>query len=315
MSQSQDLLESVQPYVQNVIQRARTLPIFTFGITAAMALFFLLTIFTSIISSFSLKPSDVPNFELSRLTTYPLIHVSFLQLVLSLGLFIPLSSRFERKFGTLRSLAMFLGPFESVPGLLYCLVNGVILRRDSAVTGCSGFVFTLFSIEALTYSSTKGKEVVFAGRKIPVYLAPLFGLLLATLFLPNTSILLHCTAIGMGFVFGSGLVDFLLLPLKVVNFVEKRVNIIFSKIPNYITAEQAGAGQSILPIQEPRGQDESSVISSDDDQGIHLQQTQSSVATISTQHSINSQNLAPGSARPAIVRQSSSKWTTSERED
>lgn len=315
MSQPQDLFENARPYLQSALKGTRDLPLFTLGITAAMSLFFLLSLVTPILSNFSLKPSDIPNFELSRLTTYPLIHASMLQFIISVGTFVPLCSRFEKKYGTLRSLAMFLGPFESVPGLLYCLVDGVFLRQDSAIVGCSGFVFTMISIEALQYRSKSSEVFIFAGRRVPVYTVPFFGLALTTLLLPNSSLLLHLAAIGMGFVFGSGRVDFLLLPLRVVNFIETRADVIFSKVPNYITAERATKDFPTLPTDEPSGYSRTSAGLPENAEGIPLQRISSTNTTTAAQAAASAPNLSPNNARPSVVRQTSSKWTSSQRED
>lgn len=312
MSQSQDLLENARPYLQMAVQKTRELPIFTLGITIAMSIFFLFSTVLPINSAFSLKPSDIPAFEFSRLTTYPLTHVSLLQYIFSVGAFVPLCGRFERKYGSLRSLAMFLGPFESVPGLLYCLVDGAILKQDTAITGCSGFVFTMISIEVLQNSR---EALIFGGRQIPVYAVPFFCLVLTTLLLPNSSFLCHCTAIFMGFVFGSGRVDFLLLPLNVVNFVERRANAIFSRIPGYVTAEAASTPIPSLPTEEPGGYHRASAGTTDASESIPLQRVSTTGSSGSKQPAVNLPSLSPNNGRPVIIRQTSGKWNASERED
>lgn len=237
MSQSTDLLERARPFVDDAVVRARRLPLFTLGIGAAMVFFFLAGIAFDIVGAFSLRPSNLWAFELSRLTTYPLAHVGLLHILLNMAAFVPLCGRFEQRHGTLRTLAMFLGPFESVPGILYCLLDGPILRHDTSIVGCSGWVFTLLAIES---TLSPDKHVVIAGRRIPSWSVPLILTLAATLLLPGSSLLGHLCALGTGHVFGSGRVDFLLLPLGVCNFVERRIPLaVSSYVPQYVTAEQA----------------------------------------------------------------------------
>lgn len=302
MSQSTDLLDNVMPYAEFALQRAKKLSLFTIGISISMTIFFLMSSVTKIVDNFSLKPSDLPKFEMSRLTTYPLVHYSFLQYLLSLAAFIPLCERFERKYGTLRSLAMFLGPFESVPGLLYCLVNGVFLRHDTAIVGCSGFVFTMVAIESSQYAAKKNVNVIFAGRQVPVISLPFFLLVATTILLPGSSVSLHCASIAIGIVFGSGRVDFLLLPLKVVNFVESRVaNVIKSRLPMYVTAEDAlKADDLVLPISETPSQRGTS----------EAHDTLSPVSAIPL-----SRKDSNTTGRPAGTRQISMKWQSGQRED
>lgn len=284
MSQSQDLLDNVLPYIQVASQRAKKLPFFTLGITAAMILFFFLSFVSSIYTGFSLRPSDIPKFELSRLTTYPLVHSSFLHILFNLAAFVPLCSRFERRFGTLRSVAMFLGPFESVPGLLYCAIDAALLR-DTAIAGCSVFVFVMLAIEATQYQG----KLVFGGRQIPAYAAPIVPLIVATILLPGSSFIVHCTAIAAGLVFGSGRVDFLLLPLKVVNFVESRAANLFERIPMWVTAESSTSAMRSLPTVE------------------------SPSSSTSTLTRVSSNSISQ--SKPPTIRQVSSKWPAGQREE
>lgn len=313
MSQSQDLLDNVRPYLQIAMKQINTLPLFTLGVTAAMFLFWFLSFVSSIATAFALKPSDLGNFELSRLTTYPLVHSSSMQFIISIAAFVPLCSRFERQYGTLRSLAMFLGPFESVPGLIYCFLDGFVLRQDGIISGCSVFVFVLLSIEAARYTSGSGsnRNVVVAGKEIPVVAAPFLILILTTIFLPGGSFICHGAAIGVGSLFASGRVDFLLLPLKIVNFVEVKADRLIVLVPHYITAEAASTSFTPLPVSEPGG--------------FRATFNQSS-NTLSPDTSTNANANLPRAAspnpllraestRPSANRQASSVWPASQRED
>ncbi|ORY77728.1 hypothetical protein BCR37DRAFT_400447 [Protomyces lactucae-debilis] len=246
-----DVLEKARPYMDIALKRAKKLPLFTQAITAVMVLFFLLSFVSGINDAFMLYPSAIiPDWELSRLTTYPLVHLSFLHLLLNVIAFVPLAARFELRFGTLRTLAMLLGPFESVPGLLYCFFEGTILRSEPGLAGASGFVFTLLAIESMV---SRQESWTIAGRSIPAWTAPIVALFVSLLLLPGSSFLGHLFAMATGYVFGSGHVDFLLLPSWVVDFVEHRGKFLFDKLPNYVTAERAAEsslGHGGLPTTE-----------------------------------------------------------------
>ena len=244
-----DLLDRARPFVSDGVNHARHLPLFTLGVGVAMAVFAVAGLVLPIADWFSLRPSNLWAFQLSRLTTYPLAHVGLLHFLLNAAAFVPLCARFERRHGTLRTLAMFLGPFESVPGLLYCVVDGGILRQDTAIVGCSGWVFTLLAVESMG-----SEHVVVAGQRVPAWGVPLALVVAAALVLPGTSLLGHLCALATGYVFGSGRVDFLLLPLAICNFVERRIPIAVTQyVPQYITAEHAiNSTQDDIEVQRPR---------------------------------------------------------------
>jgi hypothetical protein len=145
---------------------------------------------------------------------------------------------------------MLLGPFESVPGLLYCFFEGTILRKEPGLAGASGFVFTLLAVESMV---SRRDNWTIAGRSVPAWSAPIVALFVSLLLLPGSSFLGHLFAMGTGYIFGSGYVDFLLLPLSIVDFVERKGKVLFDKLPNYVTAERASeavSGYVGLPTTE-----------------------------------------------------------------
>lgn len=215
-----------------------------------MILFYLASFVSHINELFWLTPSSLWKFELSRLTTYPLVHFSLIHCLMNLAAFIPLCARFEQMYGTLRSLAMFLGPFESFPGILYCVIDGGMFRMNTAIAGCSGYVFTLITIESMSLRSISSQNILFAGRQIPYWSLPAGLLVFSTIFLPGSSFLGHCCAIAVGALFGTGLVDFLLLPQEVVKWLERTAYMVVARLPNYVTAEEAGANNPELPTTE-----------------------------------------------------------------
>ncbi|BFZ56492.1 hypothetical protein PYCC9005_003539 [Savitreella phatthalungensis] len=241
---SEDLLQQARPYLDNAVARVRTLPPFTLGVTCVMGLVVTAGLLVDIVAWFSLAPSNIWSLELSRLTTYPLAHLGLLHFLINLIAFLSLCARFEARHGTLRSLTMFLGPFESVPGLIYCFIEGAIFRKNTAIVGCSGWIFVLLAIESKT-------ELTLSGRRIPGWAVPLILVGFAALLLPGSSLFGHLAAVATGFVFGTGKVDFVLLPLGVCNFVEQRIlAVVLGYVPRYVTAEQAMKNAQALPDLE-----------------------------------------------------------------
>lgn len=246
-------MERAQPYISKAVSKVKTLPLFTIAISVVIIFFYLLSFISGIVEAFWLRPSSLWNLELSRLTTYPLVHFSFLHIALNLTAFIPLCAKFEKQYGTLRSIAMFLGPFESFPGILYSIIDGGILRMDTAIAGSSGYVFTLMTIESMILGRGRSGAIIFAGRQIPYWSLPLILLALSTIFLPGSSFLGHCCAIAVGALFGTGRVDFLLLPQEIVKWLERKGHMVVALLPGYVTAEEAGSNNPELPTTESIG--------------------------------------------------------------
>ena len=48
---------------------------------------------------------------------------------------VPLMERFEKEWGTLVSLAMFLGPLATIPAGLYMFLDMVVFRQNTPVMG------------------------------------------------------------------------------------------------------------------------------------------------------------------------------------
>jgi membrane associated rhomboid family serine protease len=84
-----------------------------------------------------------------RLNLFPLMHLGFFHLFFNIIALAPLLERFESEFGTLVTLALFTGPFGTLPGGIYTLLEKFILRSNTTVMGASVWVFLLLSSEAM----------------------------------------------------------------------------------------------------------------------------------------------------------------------
>jgi GPI-anchor transamidase subunit GAA1 len=87
------------------------LPLFTRLILLAIIAFWLLELQTvwSVTKWGWLQPSEVNLSSLYRLNTFVLIHTGFWHMLLDTMCLVPLMERFEAEFGTLTTLALFLG--------------------------------------------------------------------------------------------------------------------------------------------------------------------------------------------------------------
>jgi GPI-anchor transamidase subunit GAA1 len=115
------------------------LPLFTRGIILVVLVFWVLELQTvwSVIDWGSLKPSQIGIFTggMYRLNTFVFVHLGLLHMILNLVILVPLMERFEREFGTLTSLALFVGPLATIPAGLYLVIERLIFRGDTPVVG------------------------------------------------------------------------------------------------------------------------------------------------------------------------------------
>ena len=115
------------------------LPLFTRGVILAILIFWVLELQTvwSVIEWGCLKPSQIGIFSggMYRLNTFVFIHLGFFHMLFNLVILVPLMERFEREFGTLTSIALFIGPLATIPAGLYLIIEGMIFRGDVAVVG------------------------------------------------------------------------------------------------------------------------------------------------------------------------------------
>jgi membrane associated rhomboid family serine protease len=115
------------------------LPLFTRGVILVVLVFWILELQTvwSVIEWGSLKPSQIGLFTggMYRLNTFVFVHLGFWHMLFNMIILVPLLERFEREFGTLTSVALFVGPLATIPAGLYLLIEGMVFRGDVAVVG------------------------------------------------------------------------------------------------------------------------------------------------------------------------------------
>jgi glycosylphosphatidylinositol transamidase len=79
---------------------------------------------------------DLVNFStLYRTNTYPLMHIDAFHLTINFLGVVPLLERFEKEHGTLISVALFFGPFSTVPALMYVVIERGLLGANTPILG------------------------------------------------------------------------------------------------------------------------------------------------------------------------------------
>lgn len=233
------------------------LPLFTRLILLAIVAFWLLELQTvwSVIQWGSLIPKDIGLGTMYRLNTFALIHMGFWHMLVDTICLVPLLERFEAEWGTLTTLALFLGPLGQIPAVLYLVFDGLILRDNTPVLGSSVWVFLLLASESIkTYRANPHIEI--SGQKIPTWITPLAIVVVTSVLIPNTSFLGHLSGCITGYMWGLGYIRFLAPPEKILRWIEGKLNLL-GRLPHYVSVDQKTYGRyGVLPSSSTAGPSE-----------------------------------------------------------
>ncbi|ROT37906.1 rhomboid family protein [Sodiomyces alkalinus F11] len=194
----------------------------------------------------ALDPTEISFASAYRINTFPFIHVNFLHAFLNILALTPLLERFETEFGTLTSVALFMGPLTTIPAVLYIVLETFLLRGNASVMGASLWVFLLLGVEAIrTFKSNP--YLTLATWQIPTWTMPLIMVVAVTALVPGTSFLGHLCSVCVGYLFGLGYLRFLAPPEKVLRWIESKLNLL-GRLPHYISVDRKTYGRfGVLP--------------------------------------------------------------------
>ncbi|EAT80413.2 hypothetical protein SNOG_12001 [Parastagonospora nodorum SN15] len=142
----------------------------------------------------------------------------------------PLLERFESEFGTLVTLALFTGR-KGVPG--YAWKHEIDDRQHSA---------------QYQVASTRYSRISSVGPyKIPTWTTPLILALVTSFIVPNVSLIGHLCGAGIGYLWASGYIKFLVPHEKILRWVETKLNLL-GRLPHYVSVDQKTYGRyGVLP--------------------------------------------------------------------
>ncbi|KAF1987605.1 hypothetical protein K402DRAFT_392414 [Aulographum hederae CBS 113979] len=194
----------------------------------------------------ALKPSLVSFGSMVRLSTFPLVHNGFFHVVLNLLALAPLLERFEAEYGTLVTFILFTGPFSTIPGGIYTLVERFIFHWDTAVCGSSIWIFLLLASESLS-TSTSHPTFTLSTLRIPTWTTPLILSVLLSFLLPKTSLLGHLAGCAIGYLWGLSYIKFLVPPEKILRWIEGKLDLM-RRLPHYVSVDRTTYGRyGVLP--------------------------------------------------------------------
>lgn len=200
----------------------------------------------------ALIPDQISITSAYRLSTFPLIHLNFIHMVLNVLALTPLMERFEGEHGTLTTVALFFGPLTSIPAVLYVIIERCVFRANNSILGASLWVFVLLAMESIrTYKANP--HFVIGTVHIPTWTTPLIMCLVVAALVPRTSLLGHLCGVGIGYVAGFGYVKFLAPPEWALRWIEKRLNLL-KILPHYVSIDKTTYGRfGVLPTTNRPG--------------------------------------------------------------
>jgi len=198
----------------------------------------------------SLIPKEIGISTMYRTNTFPLVHAGFFHALMNILALTPLLERFEAEYGTLTTLALFMGPLSTIPALIYTFVERGVLRMNTTILGASIWVFTLLAMEAVkTYKTNP--HFLLGDAKIPTWITPLILVLFVSFLVPNTSFLGHFCGLLFGYGWGLGYLKFLAPPEKILRWIEGKMNLL-GRLPHYVSVDQKTYGRfGVLPTTTP----------------------------------------------------------------
>ncbi|XP_034148878.1 rhomboid domain-containing protein 2, partial [Esox lucius] len=142
------------------------------------------------------------SFAVHKLITYSFHHRTVTQLLLSIGVLVPLCGGIEKSLGTVRFLLIFLLLSIST-GVLYTTL-GLLLFGTSAQNLVEGLVPVSLSVMSMATVHSRMVKGFLFGVSVPMLALPWLFLLIVTILVPNTVFLCNVVAIIAGGVYGKG---------------------------------------------------------------------------------------------------------------
>lgn len=173
----------------------------TTGLVVFLTAIYLLSFIFALREDLSLAPESLFKLQMSRLSLYPLIHLSLPHLLFNvLAIWAPLNL-FEETHGTVYT-GVFLNLSALFAGILYCLL-GKLLYPEALVAGASGWCFTLFAYYSFKESQIRPRTRIFrTDYSIPTLYTPLVLLVAIAVVIPGSSFWGHFFGLCVGYAIG-----------------------------------------------------------------------------------------------------------------
>ncbi|EDO19370.1 hypothetical protein Kpol_1002p15 [Vanderwaltozyma polyspora DSM 70294] len=207
----------------------------TVCVLALLIVLYVVNLYVNINDNLGLRPSSLFDFELSRLSLYPLAHLSIIHLVFNVISLFPLLNLYESTHGTVMT-AVTLNITAVAAGVMYCIV-GSLLYPDVGVAGSSGWFFSLLGYYSFKEASVHPRTPIFKTHyTIPTQLSPLILIVVIFVLIPHSSFWGHFFGLLVGYFMGWRENWFvkLLPPSWIIVMIETKLDFLIRLIPGFV---------------------------------------------------------------------------------
>ncbi|KAH3674820.1 hypothetical protein WICMUC_003023 [Wickerhamomyces mucosus] len=205
-------------------------PALTIGLVVFLTFIYILSFFTPINEAIYLTPTALTQLDLNRISLYPLGHLSIFHLVFNLFAIVTPLSLFEKKHGTVYT-GVILNLLAVATAVLYSIL-GLVFYPNAKVVGASAWVFSFSGFFAYKESLIKPTFQISPSYSLPTVATPLIPLVLIAILVPGSSLLGHLFGLVAGYALAYGLLNILVPPSKVIEWIEEKVDKLISLIPS-----------------------------------------------------------------------------------
>ncbi|EEB06243.1 rhomboid family protease [Schizosaccharomyces japonicus yFS275] len=211
--------------------------IFTAVIALITVVFGLLGVLINVVSFFGLSVENISLLRIHSLNTYPLVHDGFLPFVLGLASILVLMPKFERRYGTLCTIALFFGFLEVIPAGFYLLIC-YLFNSSTVYAGCGGWLFSFLTMYLLNLFDNLHPKLMTLSQNVRIGIAFAAPLLMLPLDF-STSFFLHIAAVATSVVFSLSFLDFLIPKVHWLVTIETKLSRFIDNVPNYVSVSEA----------------------------------------------------------------------------
>lgn len=137
-------------------------------------------------------------FTVHKLLTYSFHHKTMIQLLLSVGVVVPLGSNIEKSLGTVHFIFLFL-LLSTITGVLYTILQLIVLDT-SFQDQVEGLVPVSLALLSVTTMQSRMTKAFLFGVSVPTLALPWLFLMIISLLVPHTVFLCNIVAIATGWI-------------------------------------------------------------------------------------------------------------------
>ncbi|KAF5844911.1 hypothetical protein GGP41_008855 [Bipolaris sorokiniana] len=157
-----------------------------------------------------------------------------------------------------------MAAFGTIPGGVYTLLEKFVLRSNTAVMGARTRCMGIPPPFSRSNEDTKDKSLLqvpsppisrpqpltpssVGPYKIPTWTTPLILIVITSILVPYVSLVGHLCGAGLGYLWATGYIKFLVPHEKILRWIETKLNLL-GRLPHYVSVDQKTYGRyGVLP--------------------------------------------------------------------